>query len=414
MQPRKLLASLGAAVASARVATAQSGSAWRMPDEGDQHKRTWMAFAWNETVWSRELLPVTQQNLADVARAIGRFEPVCMLVRKQEMGTAQDLLAGATNVTLVEGKFDDLWVRDTGPVFVHSTNGNDSVAGVDFNFNGWGNKQGHANDSIVAEQVTSAVGVPIERTELVLEGGALEVDGNGTAIITESCVLNANRNPGWSKEQVEAELGRLLGITKVIWLPGIVGKDITDGHTDFYARFASSGQVVAGYDADPESYDHNVTLAHLDILRNASDAAGRPINVTVMTGPTTVRREYRDDEDFAAGYINFYLCNGGVLAPQFGDSKADADAYNTLTALFPDREVVQVNIDGIAAGGGGIHCATQQEIMHAGSDTINGTTTTPAAEGAASSSAASKGKRGRRTRWFKGAAAAAVAIVAAV
>ncbi|BEI88360.1 uncharacterized protein CcaverHIS019_0110780 [Cutaneotrichosporon cavernicola] len=342
----------------ATFATLSTAAAWSRPDEGEPHQRTWMAFAWNATLWE-DLLPVVQQNLANVAAAISQFEPVSMLVRPQDKSKLQGLIKGASNVTLVEGELDDMWMRDTGPIFVRNDSG---VAAVNFNFNGWGNKQWHAADSKVAAEVASSAGVELLSTELILEGGALEVDGVGTAIITESCLLNNNRNPGWSKAQVEAELERLLGITKVIWLPGIAGKDITDGHTDFYARFVGEGHVVAGFEPDTTSFDHNVTTTHLDILRSATDAKGHPLNVTVLNAPTTVRREYRNDEDFAAGYINFYLCRGGVIAPQFGDSKADAAALQTLQDAFPDRQVVQLNIDGIAAGGGGIHCATQQEI----------------------------------------------------
>lgn len=197
-------------------------------------------------------------------------------------------------------------------------------------------------------------------TELVLEGGAIEVDGRGTAIVTESCVLNDNRNRGRSKSEVEAELRRLLGLHKVIWLPGIAGMDITDGHTDFYARFAGPGVVVAGLDNDPDSFDYEVTRRHLDILTSATDAAGRLLHVEVLEAPEQGRDEF-ESEDFAAGYINFYLANGGVIAPQFGDPQADTKAKSTLERLFRGRRVVQLDIDGIAAGGGGIHCATQQE-----------------------------------------------------
>lgn len=139
-------------------------------------------------------------------------------------------------------------------------------------------------------------------------------------------------------------------------------KDITDGHTDFYARFAKPGTVVAGYDPDPQSFDHAVTLQHLDILRAATDAEGHALEVVVIEGPSTIREDFATN-DFAAGYINFYVCNGAVIAPEFGDAKADAAAKETLQTLFPEREIVQLNIDGIAAGGGGIHCTTQQEPL---------------------------------------------------
>nr|WP_235916095.1 agmatine deiminase family protein [Spelaeibacter cavernicola] len=329
--------------------------AWTMPDEGDPHKRTWMAFGASEDIWGAELLPDVRRNLATIAQTIARFEPVTMLVRQEDLDEARTLV-GPT-VDLVVAPLDDLWMRDTGPVFVK---GNGTAAALNFNFNGWGDKQEHAQDAKVAQFVCSQAGAEMVRTDLTLEGGGIEVDGEGTAIITESCVLNANRNPGWSKSDVEAELGRVLGLQKIIWLPGIAGKDITDGHTDFYARFAGPGKVVAGYDPDPQSFDHDVTQRHLDILDGATDARGRKIEVVVIDGPTDLR-EQSPSEDFAAGYINFYVCNGGVIAPQFGDPAADADAKQKLETLFPGRSVVQLDIDAIASGGGGIHCTTQQE-----------------------------------------------------
>ncbi|MFE3796230.1 agmatine deiminase family protein [Nocardia tengchongensis] len=330
------------------------GRQWSMPDEGDPHKRTWMAFG--AAAHYGDVLPEARRNLAAIAQAIARFEPVSMLVRPEEMDVARGLIGGA-NVELVPAALDDLWMRDTGPVFVKGSGGK---AGVDFNFNGWGNKQAHGQDAEVAKIVTGGAGTQSMSTQLVLEGGGIEVDGQGTAIITESCVLNPNRNPGWSKQDVEAELGYLLGLKKIIWLPGIAGQDITDGHTDFYARFASPGVVVAGLDTDPKSYDHDVTMRHLDILKSATDARGRPVRVAVIKAPTQIRPEYKD-KDFAAGYINFYVCNGAVIAPEFGDREADSAAKATLARLFPNRQIVQVNIDGIAWAGGGIHCTTQQE-----------------------------------------------------
>ncbi|MEV6277862.1 agmatine deiminase family protein [Nocardia sp. NPDC051832] len=333
---------------------ADDGRKWMMPEEGEPHARTWMAFGASERIWGADLVPVVQRDLAAIATAIARFEPVSMLVRPGEMDLARGLTSGA-NVDLVPAEIDDLWMRDTGPVFVRGAGGR---AGVDFNFNGWGDKQDHRRDAKVARIVTERAGVERLTTDLVLEGGGLEVDGEGTAIITESCVLNNNRNPGWKKRDVEEELAYLLGIEKVIWLPGIAGEDITDGHTDFYARFASPGVVVAGLDNDPDSFDYDVTRRHLDILHQATDVHGRPLRVEVLEGPSEVRGT---GDDFAAGYINFYVCNGAVIAPEFGDPHTDPATRATLQRLFPDREIVQLNIDGIAAGGGGIHCTTQQE-----------------------------------------------------
>jgi agmatine deiminase len=329
---------------------------WFMPDESEPHQRTWMAFATSEKIWGKNLLPVVRRNLATIAKTIAKYEPVSMLVTKDDYDIAYDLV-GST-VQLVVAPLDDLWMRDTGPVFVLSDRG--EKAAVQFNFNGWGEKQKFDRDAKVAGFVAGQAKSKVINTVLILEGGGIEVDGHGTAVITESCVLNKNRNPGVSKAQCEVELKKLLGLEKIIWLPGIAGKDITDGHTDFYARFAKQGVVVAGYDPDPKSYDHVVTKKHLEILRKSTDAQGRKLEVIVMEGPTTVRKQYASD-DFAAGYINFYVCNGAVIVPEFGDAKADRAAKDKLQALFPGRDIVQINIDGIASGGGGIHCTTQQE-----------------------------------------------------
>lgn len=335
-----------------------NGASWRMPDEGDPHAATWMAFGPSAKIWGRDLLPDVRENLATIARTIAAYEPVNMLVRQEDFDLTSDLCGPTVNLIVMP--IDDLWMRDTGPVFVRDQAG--KISGVDFNFNGWGKKQAHARDAKVARVVAGEAQAPVLNTRLVLEGGGIEVDGQGTAIITESCVLNPNRNPGVSKEQCEAELSRLLGLEKIIWLPGIRGKDITDGHTDFYARFARPGVVVAGLDLDPNSFDHPVTKRHLEILQASTDAQGRSLEVVTLPGPSIVREEFETD-DFAAGYINFYLCNGAVIAPEFGDDEADGYAHDTLQELFPDREIVQLNIDAIAAGGGGIHCTTQQQPL---------------------------------------------------
>lgn len=333
-------------------------SKWYMPDEAEPHKRTWMAFGAGEKIWGRRLLPEVRRNLASIARSISRFEPVSMLVGKSEYDLLRKLVG--SSVELIVSPLDDLWMRDTGPVFVLDGMGN--KAGINFNFNGWGEKQSYSRDVEVAPMVARQAGVETINTDLVLEGGSIEVDGQGTAIITESCVLNRNRNPGVGKARFEDELMELLGLEKIIWLPGIKGRDITDGHTDFYARFAHPGVVLAGYDPDPASFDHEVTKRHLEILRKERDARGRPLEVMVLEGPTKIRERYLTD-DFAAGYVGFYVCNGAVIMQVFGDKEADLAAKRTVQEAFPDREVVQIAIDGIAAGGGSIHCTTQQEPL---------------------------------------------------
>ncbi|QMV72260.1 agmatine deiminase family protein [Comamonas piscis] len=361
MQRRQFLSAGTSLVAGATVGMpVQSASAadsqGRMSDEGERHAATWMAFGASDEIWGRRLKAGAQANLALIAQTIAQLEPVQMLVSAQDYDLAARLCG--SKVKLLIQDIDDLWMRDTGPVFVKKAGG--GFAGVDFNFNGWGNKQQHRNDAKVAAFVAKTAGVPVLKSSLILEGGGIEVDGQGTAIITESCVLNGNRNPGVSKAQCEQELQRVLGIDKVIWLPGIAGRDITDGHTDFYARFCAPGVVVAGFENDTSSPEHAVTQRHLAILRKATDARGRPLQVLRMPGPDDVRPQYAN-KDFAAGYINFYVCNGAVICPEFGDARADRNCKAILREQFPGRDIVQLNIDAIAAGGGGIHCTTQQQ-----------------------------------------------------
>lgn len=338
--------------------TSNQGQEWNMPDEAEAHKATWMAYGASTAIWTRAQVPQVQLALARIANAIAAYEPVNMLVRQSELENARQLLD--PRVTLIPAKLDDLWMRDTGPVFVRKPNG--ERACVKFNFNGWGKKQQFDHDGLVADVVSAHVKLPLLATRLVLEGGALEVDGKGTAIITESCVLNSNRNPGWSKADCEAELRRLLGIRKVIWLPGIRNKDITDAHTDFYARFVRPGVVVAHRDMNPDSYEYALTRQHLDILRSATDVDNQPLKIVVVDGPGQIRPGNNPDT-FAAGYINYYASSHAIFLPEFGDAKADSIAKEIYAQLYPGRAVIQINIDPIAAGGGGIHCTTQQEII---------------------------------------------------
>jgi agmatine deiminase len=263
-------------------------------------------------------------------------------------------------VKIIQHPIDDLWIRDTGPTFV--TNKEHKLGGIDLNFNGWGSKQTHELDADVARFVCKYAHAERIQSSLVLEGGALETDGEGTAILTESCILNDNRNPGRSKSSVEKELKHLFHFEKIIWLPGIKNKDITDAHTDFYARFIKPGLIVVNLDNDPESYDYAVTRRHLAILKKATDAQGRKLEIETLIPPENLPIKYQTNEYFAAGYVNFYVGNGFVIMPKFGDKAADEKAYKTIKKCYPERKIEQVEIFGIASGGGGIHCATQQQI----------------------------------------------------
>ncbi|MFJ4348813.1 agmatine/peptidylarginine deiminase [Pseudomonas sp. NPDC089401] len=340
------------------LARAAEPGRWFMPDEGEEQQRAFIAFGAQDAIWE-DFTADVQAALGRIAQAIARFQPLTVFCRASERALAEKH-CGSRNTQFVECNLDDIWMRDIGANFVVDDDG--ALAAVDFNFNGWGNKQRHRNDAQLARRVASLASASYQRSELVGEGGAIEVDGHGTGIMTESSWINSNRNPGWSKAEVEAELKERLGLSKIIWLPGIAGEDITDGHVDFYARFVRPGVVIANLDTDPQSYDHAVTRSHLEILKKATDAEGRPLKVHVVSPPTRGRhnRFSQGNEDFAAGYINYFVINGAIIAPQFGDALADEKARALLAVLYPGREIVQLDIDAIAAGGGGIHCVTHQ------------------------------------------------------
>jgi agmatine deiminase len=334
---------------------------FRMPDEAEAHERTWMGFSSRSDIWG-SALPGVQQDLMRIADAIAAFEPVSMLVENSALGRAKrlrDQVANRARIELVVASLDDLWLRDTGPVFV--VNAARQLRSVDFNFNGWGRKQRFVKDAGVAAAIAQMASAPIHKSSLTLEGGGLEVDGQGTAIVKESCVLNANRNPGLSKSAVESALRSTLGLEKIIWLPGPAGGDITDAHTDFYARFVGEAAVVVSHDAADTYGERSVTERHLEVLRQATDARGRSLSLTMIPVPTEPASPNADSENFAAGYINYYLCNGGLILPAFGDAGADRFAWQALQSHYPNRKIVQLRIDAIAAGGGGIHCTTQQQ-----------------------------------------------------
>ena len=365
MPTRRTFLKQAAVVSAMTVLTTHARAAingrFYMPDEGEKHRQAFIAFGAHEAIWEGFTADV-QAALGRIARAIAAYEPVTVFCREDERVLAQQH-CGTRNITFVHTELDDIWMRDTGANFV--IDGTGGQGAVDFNFNGWGNKQQHEDDAQLAALVAEQTDARHIRSELVGEGGAIEVDGLGTGIMTESSWINRNRNPDWSKADVEAELKERLGLRKIIWLPGIKGKDITDAHVDFYARFVSPGVVLANLDTDPESYDHKVTLAHLDILKSATDADGRALQVHTVSPPRNPRKSKfsKGNDDFAAGYINYFVINGAVIAPEFGDPVADRKALDLLSQLYPDRKVVQLNIDAIAAGGGGIHCVTNHQPL---------------------------------------------------
>lgn len=335
--------------------TATSGEPFHMPDEAASQTRVWVAFAASAAIWGRDYQEV-QATIGRLVQAMVPYTQVNVLCRAAEQALARQL-CGEQNTRFVIAELDDIWLRDTGGVFVQ--NGEGALGLVDFNFNGWGDKQEHEQDAGVAELISQQASARYLRSKLTGEGGGIEVDGKGTAILTESCWLNNNRNRGVSKAQLEAELKANLGLRKIIWLPGIKGRDITDAHVDFYARFVRPGVVVVNLDNDPHSHDYEVTRRHLAILKQATDADGNKLELHVLPPPLDGRdNRFSRSRDFAAGYINYLSINGAVIAPEFGDKAADRYCHELLARLYPGRDIVQINIDPVAAGGGGIHCIT--------------------------------------------------------
>jgi agmatine deiminase len=296
-----------------------------------------------------------QETLGRLAAAIAEHEPVSMLVAAGNQALAARLCG--PKVKLIDIQTDDMWARDSGPVFLRDHAG--KVALLDLNFSGWGGKQVHQLDSQISASIAKLLGCPYFKSAVTGEGGGIEYDGDGTLILNESCWVNDNRNPGWSRAKIEAELKAGLGVTKVIWLPGVRGKDITDGHIDGSVRIVRPGVLIMGTSPGDSKSEWALASAEAKkILSKATDARGRSFHIAEIPSGVNVRST-RDD--FFSGYANYYVGNGAVYTPQFGDVKTDAHALATLTRLFPDRTVVSLEVDRIYENGGGIHCVTQQQ-----------------------------------------------------
>ncbi|MFJ6698079.1 agmatine/peptidylarginine deiminase [Streptomyces sp. NPDC091272] len=337
---------------------------FRMPAEWDPHERTWMAWPGPNTTFSDPgELADSREAWAAVARAVRRFEPVTMVVGPGQADSAAALLGPA--VDLVEHELDDAWMRDIGPTFV-TDDASGELAAVDWVFNGWGAQEWASweHDAKIAARVADRASVPVHSSRLVNEGGGLHVDGEGTVLLTETVQLGPERNPGWTREQVEAEVHAKLGTTKAIWLPrGLTGDYPphgfgTLGHVDIVAAFAAPGVVLVHSQPDPAHPDHELCKEIAALLRTQTDAKGRTLEVIEVRAPLGLKDEEGNWVDHS--YINHYLCNGGVVLCAFDDPR-DEEAAALFRGLFPDREVVLVDARTIFAGGGGVHCITQQQ-----------------------------------------------------
>ena len=326
------------------------------PEETDPHERTFMQWPVNPAVHDDpDFLYDLQGTIADIASTIAAFEPVVMLAAAKYHKAIRKRVSG--QVELWDIPTDDLWARDSGPSFV--VDGKGGLALTQFNFNGWGAKQVHGNDGQIAARVAEKLGLQVFDAGLVGEAGGVETDGHGTLIAHESSWVNPNRNKG-GKAEVEAMLLDTMGARKMIWAPGIKGADITDYHIDALARFVKPGQVLIqmGEEVDPSDPWSVSAFETRDILANATDAEGRKLDLVTLPEPYDIRV---DSPDFVSSYVNYYVCNGAVIAAEFGDKDADAEAAKILADLYPGREIVTLNVDAVGEVGGGIHCATHEQ-----------------------------------------------------
>jgi len=323
-----------------------------MPGEYARHTACWMAWPCRAGLWANDA--GTAKEYADVANTIARFEPVMMLAPPDRAPTARSLLG--KNVTVIELPIDDSWCRDAGPNFL--INGDGELAGSNWVFNAWGDKyQPYDQDALMGSRILAQVGAREFASRLVAEGGAISVDGEGTIITTESCLLNPNRNPGWSRADVDAELCRTLGAEKVIWLPGDVEDTETDGHVDGVAAFIEPGRVLLEINPDKNDPHYHVGQENLAALRGQTDARGRKLEIEFIHEGSCHPEVWNGG---CSSYVNSYLANHAVIVPGYGYDR-DPEAVETYQRLYPERSIVQVYIGHIALGGGGVHCITQQQ-----------------------------------------------------
>lgn len=351
-----------------------------MPAEWARHKQTWLVWPERTDNWRLGAKPA-QQAFCAVIRAIARFEPVTVMASARQFANAQaqlSLQATVHPIRVAEVSNNDAWCRDTGPTFV--TNGKE-IRGIDWTFNAWGGLNGGLYfpwdlDDQVAQKVLNIEGLPRYRTEgFVLEGGAIHTDGEGTLLTTAECLLNPNRNPDLTKAQIEQQLSDYLGIDKVIWLEEGIFNDETDGHVDNMCCFVRPGEVLLAWTDDETDPQYARSRAALTVLEQSTDAKGRKfvVHKLPVPGPLLANAdEYasvdltgaavpREAEARLAGsYINFYLCNGGLILPTF-DDPMDSVAAEILAKVFPQHQVVTVPGREILLGGGNVHCITQQQ-----------------------------------------------------
>jgi len=341
-----------------------------MPAEWDPHAAVWTAWPWDPDQWG-EGLEAPRTSLAAMTAAIvdvgldgvPRGEQVELLVRPaDEPGARAALGPAAAGVRFHHVPYGDVWLRDTGPLFLTRPGVPGEVVAACFRFDGWGGKYVMAGDAEVAGEVARRVGTPSARFEFVLEGGAIEVDGAGTLLTTRQCLLGGARNPGLDAPALTARLRWALGVDHVVWLDRGLANDHTDGHIDTLARFVAPG-VVACMEPAPGDPNHEALAGIVADLRAARDARGRALEVVTVPSPGAVLDA--TGMVMPVSYMNFYIANTTVVVPTYGVA-ADAAAVARIATLFPDRRTVGVPGAAVVVGGGAFHCSTQQQPVAPG------------------------------------------------
>ena len=325
-----------------------------VPAEWSPHRARWLGFPSHADLW-RENLQDAQDEVAALARALagpGEERVRLMVCGDEAEAAARARLDDVAGVEIVRALFGDIWVRDTGPIF----RSDGRAAG--FRFNGWGGKYELEGDDQVAGQIAAASGAPLDANGFILEGGAVEHDGLGTLLTTRQCVLNANRNPGWTEDAADVALASALGARKVLWLGDGLRNDHTDGHVDNLARFVAPGVVacpIAWGRADPNANLYDQTARDLSQM---TDARGGQLQVMRIPSPGWIDG---DGGPAPASHMNFIIANGAVIVPLYEDARAGAFAVDAVQSLFPERKAIGLPSTAILTGGGSFHCITQQE-----------------------------------------------------
>lgn len=327
-----------------------------VPAEWSPHRAMWVGWPSHAELWEDNLEPA-QAEVEALVRALagpGRERVRLMVGKPEALADARARFDGVENVEIVDGRFGDIWLRDTGPIF-----GLGSARAAAFRFNGWGGKYDLEHDDTVADQIGRASGTPLDRHDFILEGGAIDHDGAGTILTTRQCLLNPNRNPDWTEAKAEAALAEALGARKVLWLGDGLLNDHTDGHVDNLARFVASGVVACPVGWGPNDPNAEVYDAVARDLAVMTDAEGRPIQVLRLPSPGFVGDE--DERPIPASHMNFLIANGAVIVPTYGDADAARLVCEGLSTVFPDREILALPSTAILSGGGSFHCISQQE-----------------------------------------------------